>query len=467
LSDPLWNAVDAAAATGGRSRRHWRAERVSIDSRDTRSGDLFVAIVGPERDGHDFVERALAEGAAAAVVARQPEGIDDDAPLLLVDDTMAALEALGRAGRKRAGARIVGITGSVGKTGSKEALRRICAAVGPTHASAASHNNHWGVPLSLANLPADAAFGIFEMGMNHAGEIAALTRQVRPHVALVTAIAPAHMAFFADIEAVAAAKAEIFEGLEPDGVAIVPAEAPAADRLCARAEKLGRRVVRFGERADCDVRLLDADLHADDSRVRAVVHGREITFALGIPGRHWVSNALGLLAAGDVLGLPLEGVLEVLGQLRATAGRGARETVALASGGDFVLLDESYNANPRSMEAALEVLERLPGRHLAVLGDMLELGEASADLHAGLADAVRRAKVAHLFACGPLMAHLCRHLTDVACTHADRVEGLLDDLRAALRPGDAVLVKGSLGSRMAVAVDALRTQGGAVTGRGR
>ncbi|MEZ5865154.1 MAG: UDP-N-acetylmuramoyl-tripeptide--D-alanyl-D-alanine ligase [Geminicoccaceae bacterium] len=452
---PLWEAVDAAAATGGRSRRDWHATGVSIDSRTVGAGDLFIALVGPNRDGHGFVAHALRQGAAAAVVTHRPEDVDEDAPLLVVDDTQTALEGLGRFGRARSRARVVGITGSVGKTGTKEALRHVLAGFGRVHASAASHNNHWGVPLTLANLPPDADFAVAELGMNHAGELEALTAMVRPHVAVITAIAPAHLAFFAGTAEIARAKAEILQGLEASGTAIVNGDTPHADLLIEAAYDRAARVIVFGTRSDADVRLVSLDLEASGSRLTVAFGGRRLELALAAPGRHWAMNSLAVLAVADCLGLDLAQAAARLGEVRPLAGRGGQRLLPW-QGGRIRLLDESYNANPASVTAALDVLGSQEGRRIAVLGDMLELGEGAGLLHAGLAHAVLAADASKVFLAGPLMRELFDALPAARRgAWAEDSEALAPLLVAALEPGDVVLVKGSLGSAMRRVVEAL------------
>ena len=459
----VWTAEDVAAATRGAIAGDWVASGVSIDSRTLAPGDLFVALIGPNQDGHAFLAQAFERGAAAAVVSRVPDGPGDEASLVVVADTQAALEGLGRAGRARTTARIAGITGSVGKTGTKEALRHVLARQAPTYASAASHNNHWGVPLSLARLPQQASFGVLELGMNHAGEIRALTRLVRPHVALITTVAPAHLEFFASVEAIADAKSEIFEGVEPGGTAVVNRDSEFYPRMRAHAERCGvGRIVTFGRDAAADWRVADCQLRPELSEVVALRRGRRIAYRLGTPGEHLVLNSLAVLAVSEALGADVVQAAAALGDLRATAGRGERRRIAVGAG-HALLLDESYNANPASMRAALALLGQLPGRRIAILGDMLELGRTSGELHAGLAEAVERAQVDLVFTCGPGMAHL-RDALPARCHggHADDSAALAPMAAAAVRPGDAVLVKGSLGSAMARVVAALKTLGAPV-----
>lgn len=452
----LWTANEVAAATGGEAGGDWTASGVSIDTRTLEPGDLFVALVGPNRDGHDFLAAALAKGAAAALVSRVPESSFAPARLVRVPDTQAALEALGRTGRARAQARIAGITGSVGKTGTKEALRHVLARQAPTHASAASHNNHWGVPLSLARLPQDAAFGVFELGMNHAGEIAALTRLVRPHVAAITTVAPAHLAFFPSVAAIADAKSEIFLGLEPGGTAVVNRDNEHYQRMRGHAAASGaERVVTFGRHAAADWRLVEADLGPERSEIVAEHAGRRLAYRLGVPGEHWALNSLVVLAVTEALGADVDRAAAALADLRPPSGRGERRRLDLP-GGEALLIDESYNANPASMAAALALLGRMPGRRIAVLGDMLELGEQGDALHAGLCGPILEAGVDRVFTCGPHMA--CLHAALPAerrGEHAADSGALAELVAAAVRPGDVVLVKGSLASRMARVVNTL------------
>ena len=455
-----WTAEEVATATGGRIAGGWVASGVSIDTRTIAPGDLFVALEGPNRDAHAFVADALDRGAAAAIVSRVPDGVDDPSALVLVADTQTALEDLGRAGRARTTARIAGVTGSVGKTGTKEALRHVLASQAPSYASAASYNNHWGVPLSLARLPEAASYGVLEMGMNHAGEIRALTALVRPHVALITTVAPAHLEFFGSVEAIADAKSEIFAGLEPGGTAVLNRDNEYFARMRAHAERSrAGRIVTFGRHPAADWRLDDLRLAPEHSEVVAVRGGRRFAYRLGTPGEHLVLNSLAVLAVTEALGADVARAAGTLGELRAGAGRGERRRIAVR-GGEAVLLDESYNANPASMRAALAVLGQAPGRRVAVLGDMLELGERAGELHAALADAVDAAGIELVFSCGPAMARLHDALpAGRRGAHAVDAAALAPVVADAVRPGDVVLVKGSLGSRMARVVAALTGSG--------
>ena len=452
----MWNIEDAATATGGtRLGPPWRAGGVSIDSRSLEPGDLFVALEGPNHDGHRFVADALKEGAAAAIIHRDLEGLGSEAPLLRVADTQAALEGLGRAGRSRAAAKIVGVTGSVGKTSVKEGLRTVLGAFGTTHASRASYNNHWGVPLTLATLDPNAAFAAVEMGMNHAGELLALTGIVRPHVGVVTMVAPAHLEFFDGIEGIARAKAEIFAGLVPGGVAVVNADAPAADILLRAADRHAARTITYGATAGVDLRLVACDALAEGSKVTADLLGQTRTFTVGAPGRHWAQNALGILAVIAALGLDLDRAAAALALIRPPEGRGQRRPISVG-GGTAILIDEGYNANPTSMRAAFDLLAATPGRRIAVLGDMLELGVQAPDLHADLAGPLIASGVDLVFTAGSLMRHLFDALPDaVRGAHAPDTEALAPLVAAAIGPDDALLVKGSLGSRMARVVAAL------------
>ena len=440
----LWTADGLRAGTGGTFRRPFAASGVSIDTRTLQPGDLFVALRG-DTDGHAFVMDALARGAAGAMVHRT-DGLPDDAPLLVVDDTLAGLHALGRAGRARFTGKLLAVTGSVGKTTTKEMLRAALSAFGPTHAAEASYNNHWGVPLTLARLPADAAFCIAEIGMNHAGEIAPLARLAGPHVAIVTAVASAHIGHLGSLEAIADEKASVLQGLEPGGIAVLPSDSPFLARMAAAAPG---RVITFGRTERADAQLLRID------PVQASILGKHVEFSLAAPGEHMALNAVAALAACAALGLDVAVAAAALATFRPIAGRGMQRRVR---GGDILLLDESYNASSASVRAALGVLAALPGRRVAVLGDMLELGEFGPAEHAGLAPDVA-ASADLLYACGPLMRHLYNGVpARQRGAHVRDSVALAPLVAAAVRPGDAVLVKGSLGSRMRLVVTALEGQ---------
>jgi len=449
----LWSAAEAAAATGGRPVGDWMADGVSIDSRTLAPRDLFVALVGPNFDGHAFVVDALKKGAAAALVAKRPPGIAENAPVLVVGDTMTALGDLGRAARARSHAHIIAVTGSVGKTGTKEALKAALERQGRAFASSGSLNNHWGVPLSLARMPRDAEYGIFELGMNHPGEIDALARLVRPDIAVITAIEPAHLGFFPSIEAVADAKAEIFAGVEPRGVAILNRDNALFERLAEAARARGiARVIGFGAHEQASVRLVECHLHATASAVTASVLGEIIDYSISLPGRHWVMNSLAVLAAVKAVGGDVGAAAGAMASLAALDGRGKLYRIAVR-GGTAELIDESYNASPASMRAAFAVLGALDpgagGRRIAVLGDMLELGPDSRRLHAELAAPLADAGVTLVFTLGDDIRALDAALpAKRRGGHADSVAALAEMLRQCLKPGDVVTVKGSHGSRI-------------------
>jgi UDP-N-acetylmuramoyl-tripeptide--D-alanyl-D-alanine ligase len=434
---------------------------LSIDTRTLVPGEAYFAIKGDVHDGHAFVAAALKAGAALAVVeAAQRDKFAPDAPLLVVEDVLAALVDLARAARARLNAQVIAVTGSVGKTSTKEALRRVLGAQGETHASASSFNNHWGVPLSLARCPATVRFAIFEIGMNHAGEIVPLVGMVRPHIAVITTVEPVHLEFFAGIEAIADAKAEIFTGVEPGGAVVLNRDNAQFARLQRRAKKLGiSRIVSFGAHTKSEARLLDVSLHSDCSAVHARILGQDVTYKLGMPGRHMAMNSLAVLAAASLAGADLALAALSLSQIEPATGRGARRALELASG-EATLIDESYNANPASMAAALNVLGSAAvgphGRRIAVLGDMLELGPSSPDLHRGLAEAIKANQIDLVYCCGPLM----RNLWDALSTgkrggYAESAANLEAQAVAAIRAGDAIMVKGSLGSKMKTIVNAL------------
>jgi UDP-N-acetylmuramoyl-tripeptide--D-alanyl-D-alanine ligase len=438
---PLWTAFDIAEATDGEVQGAFTANGVAFDSREVGPGNLFIALKGEATDGHRFVAKAFESGASGALVS---EAVDH--PHVRVADTMAALNALGKASRARSQARIIGVTGSVGKTGTKEALFAALdrAVPGEAHRSVKSYNNHTGVPLSLARMPAAARYGVFEMGMNHAGELAELTRLVRPHVAIVTAIAPAHAAYFPDEAAIADAKGEIFQGLEPGGVAIIPEDSPHRDRLFQAAEPYAKRVLTFGRSDGADIRVME-EVPLDAGTLLTVkLPKAELTFTMGQSGAHWVSNGLAVLAAVDAAGGDLAAAALALADMKGLAGRGER-LKAEVEGGEILLIDESYNANPASMAATLAQLGREKAdRRIAVLGEMRELGALSQRYHADLADPVRDAKVDAAILVGREMAALAHRLHGDVPVHAvpDSAAALavLEDIVA---PGDVILVKGS------------------------
>ncbi len=462
----LWTVDDMASAMRAEKTGALPADvsGLSIDSRSLSRGEAFFAIQGDNRDGHDFVEGALKAGAGLAVVARnQRRRYANDAPLLLVDDVLEALRDLARAARERSHAKVIAVTGSVGKTGTKEALRLALSPDGETHASAASYNNHWGVPLSLARCPASAKYAVFEIGMNHAGEITPLTSLVRPHVAIITAIEPVHLEYFGSLEKIADAKAEIFVGVEPGSVAVLNRDNAQYVRLVAAAKAAGiNRIVPFGEHAEAEARLLRCSLHADSSAVEARILGQDVTYKVGAPGRHIVLNSLAVLAAVALVGADLALAALALNDLKPATGRGTRIGLRLP-GGRALLIDESYNANPASMAAAIALLGQAPigrnGRRMAVLGDMLELGSEGAALHRALAEPIAAAAIDLVFCCGPLMRSLWEALPSGARGGYAETSAVLEPVVLdAIRDGDAVMVKGSLGSKMGPIVRALERQ---------
>jgi len=466
VAEPLWTLGEIVRATRGTSLGAPEnvVSGVSIDSRSLAPGEAFVAIRGLNRDGHAFVAAALDRGAACAIVDETyPPG--DEQRLIRVTETLEALNALGRAARARArDAKVIAVTGSAGKTGTKEALRLALAPSGAVHASAKSFNNQWGVPLSLANMPETTRFGVFEIGMNHAGEIDALTRLVKPHIAIVTTVAPVHLGFFRSVEEIADAKAEIFHGLEPGGIAIINRDIPYYQRLRDHALKHGDKIVGFGETQDAEARLIGAVLEPGGSTVSADILGQTIDYRIGAPGRHVVQNSLAVLAAAKLAGADLTRAASALAGLHAQAGRGAR-TLIEAEGGSIAIIDESYNANPASMRAALAVFGLTSRdqfrRKVAVLGDMLELGTDGPQLHRELAEFIDEAGVDVVFACGELMSSLFEALpANRRGAYARTAEELESQLIAAVGPGDAIMVKGSLGSRMAPLVEALKRRFG-------
>ncbi len=466
----LWTASDASRATGGANTAEWSATGVSIDTRSLTPGDLFIALQGPTFDGHNFIAKAVQAGAAAVVSHRRPgkPGLDllpGNAALLLVDDTMAALRDLGAAARARSGARFIGVTGSVGKTSTKEALARCLAAQASTAANAASLNNHWGLPLSLARMGLNSVYGVFELGMNHPGEIRDLTALLRPDIALITNVEPAHLGYFASVEKVAEAKAEIFEGVPPDGTAVLNRDNPHFDGLAEKAGADGiKRIIGFGNDARAEVRLVDHTLEETGSKVCAEVLGARLDYRVGLPGTHWVMNSLAILAAVAAAGADVQAAAEELARIPPVKGRGERHHVTLADG-ELTLIDDSYNANPTSMRAGFEVLGGTSveghGRRIAVLGDMLELGKASAEKHAGLAEPLQAAGIDLVFTCGPDMAELNAALpVALRGGHAPDSQALIPLVTASVGAGDALLVKGSAGSRMGLVVEALRGMAG-------
>lgn len=465
MNDPLWTSGEAARATGGECTREWNATGLSIDTRTLAPGDLFIALRA-NRDGHDFVAQALASGAAAAMVDHVPDGMDRDASLLVVDDVQAGLERLARHARARTAARVIAVTGSVGKTTTKEMLRRALDGQGRIHAAEASYNNHWGVPLTLARMPAGTAFAVIEIGMSNPGEIAPLACLARPDVALVTTVAPAHLAAFDDVEGIAREKASITEGLEPGGVAILPASVPVAIRDVLTHHAQGSQLW-FGEGDDAAARLDSLTATDAGSVARLSLPGGEAVVKIAAPGRHLAINALGALAACVAAGADLARSAVGIGTWTPVGGRGLRERIALdpdRSEAAIVLIDDAFNANPASMAAALEVLalaEPGPGgRRIAVLGDMLELGRGGAALHEALAHLPAVDAIDAVHCAGPLAGAMFDALPERRRGfRTDTAEEMAARIRTMLRPGDVVLVKGSKGARTALVVDAIRKLG--------
>ena len=468
MSDtPLWTYDAFLAAMNARplGARPETIAGISIDSRSVEPGEAFFAIRGDTFDGHAFASSALARGAATAVVAdSRLSGLGrTKGSLTIVDDVMDALRALAVAARARSSAGIVAVTGSVGKTGTKEMLAQALAADGPVHYSHASFNNHWGVPLTLARMPSAAKYGVFEIGMNHPGEIEPLAKLVRPQVAIVTIVEPVHLEYFKDVKAIARAKAEIFLGVEPGGAAILNRDNPHYALLAKLAREAGvERIVGFGEHARAELHLDAVSLKQDCSCISATILGEKVSYKLGAPGRHLVQNSLAVLGAVSLLGADLAKALLALAELRAPKGRGERHILEFRKGA-AILIDESYNANPASMRAAIALLGQAQpdrhGRRIAVLGDMRELGKNSAKMHAALAEALAAASVDAVFAAGPLMRSLWDALPEARRGgYAETAAELEPAVLGALAPGDVIMVKGSHASRMDSLVETLRTR---------
>jgi UDP-N-acetylmuramoyl-tripeptide--D-alanyl-D-alanine ligase len=456
----LWTSAEIAAAVNGRPGKRFAADGVSIDSRKIAQGDLFVALHGPNFDGNDFVESALTAGAAGALVDRLPAGMVADRPVVVVEDTLQGLQDLGGAARARTPAKFVAVTGSVGKTSTKEALKAALEPFGRTYASVGNLNNHWGAPLSLARMPRETEYGVFELGMNHAGEITPLSKLVQPQVAIITTVEAVHIEFFASVAEIADAKAEIMDGMDANGTVVLPRDNPHYDRLVAHARRRGiANVISFGGDA-ADAKLIDCVVSPTGSRVTAEVMGRRVSYALGLPGLHQAKNSLSVLAAVKALGLDVATAAAALGGLAALKGRGAREHLMLVSG-PITLLDESYNASPASVRAALSLLAASQpvgnGRRIAVLGDMRELGASGPMLHRELMPDIVASGVDQVFLVGPIMQELNAVLPrQIRAGHWGESTEVIQPLLGSLHSGDVVLVKGSLGTRMAPIVEALR-----------
>jgi len=461
MTAALWQWDELVAAAEGRADGTPAATITgfSIDSRTLAPGDVFVAL-DAARDGHEFVEDAFAAGAVAALVSKGYRRGKNDGALLRSTDSLSALEAIGRTARVRGNARVVAVTGSAGKTGTKEMLRLCLAEVGATHASEKSYNNQWGVPLSLACMPQTTEFAVFEIGMNHAGEITPLARLVRPHAAVITTVEPVHLQYFRSVEDIAEAKTEILQGVVPGGSAVLPYDNPHFPLLRDRASAVGASIMSFGYTEAADVRCIQATMDTKGSSVIAGVGSQRFPYRVGVPGEHYVKNSLAVLAALMALGADAMRCLPALVRVTAPAGRGAR---TLLDGGRILLIDESYNANPASVRAALAAVDTVPRadfpRRVAVLGDMLELGQGSADLHRELKEAIDAAGIDLVFACGPMMKLLFDQLKPTQHgAWSQESSQLVDALLDAVRVGDAVMIKGSLATRMAPLVDALQAR---------
>jgi UDP-N-acetylmuramoyl-tripeptide--D-alanyl-D-alanine ligase len=467
----LWTSLEAAAATGGRNSADWQANGVSIDTRSLQQGDLFVALKDV-RDGHDFVAYALANGAAAALVSRIPDGVPETAHLLIVPDVLEALAALGAAARARTAAKVIGVTGSVGKTSTKEMLRAVLSRQGRTHAAEASYNNHWGVPLTLARMPADTEFAVIEIGMNHPGEIAPLARLAKLDVAMITTVAPAHLEAFESIEGIAHEKAAIMAGLLPDGTAILPADIATAPILMAKAKAVGANLQTFGTSPGTDYHIAQTTLTDTATCIQGTRHGAPLLFKVSTPARHFAANAIAALAVAEAVGCDPIIAAHDIALWAPPAGRGTRERITL----DVVeetfldLIDDAFNANPASMAASLDVLIAAQpqdgvgrigsGRRIAILGDMLELGPTELDLHAAIAEHPGLDAIATIHCVGPRMRAL--HQTLPRRQRGEWVataQELVPEAKALIDAGDIVLVKGSKGSKVSLVVDALRKLG--------
>ncbi len=467
----LWTSDAAAAATGGEAVGTWSCTGVSIDTRTLEPGDLFVALKD-QRDGHEFVAQALEKGAAAALVSHRPDGVAEDAPLLIVEDVLAGLEALGQAARARTQAKVAAVTGSVGKTSTKEMLLAMLSDQGRTHASVASYNNHWGVPLTLARMPEGTEYAVIEIGMNHPGEIAPLAKMAQPDVAMVTTVAAAHLEAFENVTGIAVEKASIFDGVKPGGVAVINADIEHAAVLMARAVDRRLREVEFGEHA-YQFKLKSVSLQDAATVVQADADGTPLLFKIASPGRHFAMNGLGALAVVQALGADLALAAQSLGRWKPYKGRGQRETIVLDPVERHLtldLIDDSYNANPTSMAAALEVLAAATvthdigrvskGRRIAFLGDMKELGPEAEALHAALADLAAVQALDKVHCIGPLMqglyAALPEHQRGLSVETSAEV---IPELKRHLDSGDVVLAKGSLSMKLGSIVDAIRKMG--------
>lgn len=458
----VYDAVKPSRVSGGEA--DWCAYGVSINTRTLCEGDVFVALKGDALDGHDYVVKAFEQGAVAAIVSKDVEGVPEGAALIFVEDTFKALEDLGQFSRKRTGSKVIGITGSVGKTGTKEMLAEAFASVGRTFASGESFNNHWGVPFSLSNVPEQNDFGIFEMGMNHAGEISALTAQVRPDIAIITNVGPVHIEFFENEAAIARAKAEIFEGVVEGGVAVLPRDSEHFDLLKDAARTCGvESIFSFGEHDNADAKLTKCLLASNGTRVEAEILGESVQYTLQMVGKHLAVNSLSVLLGIACAGGDVQAAAKRLEKMEQTERRGHREEIETAEAGNpITLIDDSFNASPVAMKAAFKVLAMVDpgrgGRRIAVLGDMLELGDRGPQLHGDLAMPIQAAGIDLVYTCGALMKNLHDKLApELKGEHKKDSQELATIVPDVLIPGDVVLVKGSKGSKMDVVVEAMRT----------
>ncbi|MEE2954545.1 MAG: UDP-N-acetylmuramoylalanyl-D-glutamyl-2,6-diaminopimelate--D-alanyl-D-alanine ligase [Pseudomonadota bacterium] len=455
----LWTASEAANATNGHCNKDWNATGVSIDSRTSKRGDLFIALKGPKFDGHDYAAKALEKGAVAAVVDHKPTDLNCRDSVLEVKNTFDALRLFGKASRARTNAKVIGVTGSVGKTGTKEALRHALCDQGKVISNIHSYNNHWGVPLSLAQMSKDSDYGIFEIGMNHPGEITPLAEMVRPDVAIITTIEPAHIEFFNTIEEIADAKAEIFSGMTT-GTAIINRDNPHYKRLAQLAKNSRvKNILSFGEHPKSDVRLVSFTSDCSGNNIEAIVCGRRLGYRLGLPGKHLVQNSLAVLATTFALNTDVAKAAQRLSELKPLPGRG-NQTIIHLNNGPIKIIDETYNANPASMSAAIHTLGTMKssscGRRIAALGEMLELGDQTYKFHREIGPALIKNKIDLVFACGLEMSEMFQDLPDkMRGGFSETSNGLIGQISKKVRPGDIITVKGSAANKMNVIVDAL------------
>jgi len=461
-SNIIWTAKEAIKATGGKASVDWNVTGISIDSRTVQKGDLFIALQGEFGDGHAHVKDALSKGAVVAVVSKEIEDVSHD-QLLIVDDTLQAMEKLASGARERTAAKIIGITGSVGKTGTKEMLSHILQEQGQTHCSIKSYNNHWGVPYSLGSMHAGADYGVFEMGMNNPNEITPLSQMVKPDVAIITTIAPVHIGNFTNgLDGIIEAKSEIFDGVKEGSSAVLNHDIESFEILKNKAEAKGLKVFSFGEKKGASAQLLDCLEAANGTRVKARIIDEDVSYSLQIPGKHIAMNSLSVLLAVKLVGGDVQKAAKALEKQQAIIGRGKREYIESGEQDNpITLIDESYNASPSAMSAAFKVLALVDpgrgGRRIAVLGDMLELGEKSDEFHQDLALPIKAANIDLVYTCGKHMKKLHERLpANQRGVHKETSKELSQIVPDVLTPGDVVMVKGSLGSKMGLIVEALR-----------